>query len=149
MREENKTKIKKLTQNQEKIQKLLEGFISSEESLIAMQEQSFKKDDIIHSKAYFLTDKKIIYIEISNIDIFIKFYPLNKFINYQIERDLTVDTDSLEHDSIMKIKISINSDSSIIFRFDKTRDETNYFTSLSDEKKSALNFVLKLNHLLS
>ncbi|MFO7929582.1 MAG: hypothetical protein R6U35_07940, partial [Candidatus Humimicrobiaceae bacterium] len=83
------------------------------------------------------------------IDIFLKCYPLNNLINYQVERDLTQATDPLDPSNIMKIKITLGNNSSIIFRFDKDRDEKNYFTSLTGEKMAALNFVTKLNHLLS
>ncbi|MGM0368487.1 MAG: hypothetical protein ACQEP2_07995, partial [Actinomycetota bacterium] len=135
--------------NQEKIQRLLQGFIPAGETLIAIQEQSLKKEAATESKVYILTDKKIIYMEISKIDIFLKCYPLNNLINYQVERDLTQGTDPLDPSNIMKIKITLGNNSSIIFRFDKDRDEKNYFTSLTGEKMAALNFVTKLNHLLS
>ncbi len=148
MKEENQSIIGDLVKNQDKIQKLVQPFIATGESLLALQEQSQKKEGGEESKVYILTDKKIIYIEISRIDIFLKCYPINNLINYQVERDLAQGTDPQDPSNIMKIKITLGNNS-IIFRFDKDRDEKNYFTSLTSEKMAALNFTTRLNHMLS
>jgi len=135
-----------LNKNNQLISQLAERFLTVAEDIKAVYEHSSKKEDGSETRVYVLTNLKIIYVEISQRDAFIKCYPLNKNITYQIE---TERADELSEENIIKAKIQVTADASIIFRFDQERDESGYFTTLGDEKKAAYNFIIQLNNLLA
>ena len=73
-------------QNGQAIASLAEKFITVAEDLKAVYEQSKSIEGGAQTKAYLLTNIKIIYVEIQKDDAFIKCYPLNKAITYQMEK---------------------------------------------------------------
>ncbi|MDZ7836959.1 MAG: hypothetical protein U5N58_02860 [Actinomycetota bacterium] len=109
-----------LKENQQQINQMVEKFIAVAEDIKAVYEQSRKTDDFIQTKAYILTNLKIIYIEFQKNDAFLKCYPLNKGIAYQIERQ--TGKYLLDPENIINIKIRVSSDASIMFRFDSQPD---------------------------
>ncbi|MGM0365870.1 MAG: hypothetical protein ACQEP5_04985 [Actinomycetota bacterium] len=133
-----------LEKNSQQVSQLAEKFLTVAEDIKAVYEHSARKKEGDQTRVYILTNLKIIYVELSG-DAFIKCYPLNKDITYQIERERS----DLSGKNIIKAKIHISPDASIIFRFDQERDQSNYFTTLAGEKKAAYNFIIQLNSLLA
>ncbi|GEM_PF-6675237 len=121
-------------------------FIASSEEIKAVYEQSAKKSGGSRTRAYILTSLKIIYIEISAVDAFLKCYPLNKKMTYQVEGDKPQNNFA---EGIFKAKIQAAPDASLIFSLDKDRDESDYFTSIKQERQAAHNFIIQLNGLLA
>ncbi len=135
-----------MVQNNQLINQLAERFLTVGEDVKAVYEHSAKKSEGVQTRVYILTQLKILYMEISDQDFFIKCYPLHKNITYQVE---TQRKQSRSEENIIKAKIHLPPDASIIFRFDDDRDESGFFTTLAHEKKAANHFIMQLNNLLA
>ncbi len=135
-----------LKKNNKLLSRITEIFLTVAEDVKAVYEISSKKSNGAYTRVYMLTNLKIIYVELSKNDTFVKCYPLNKNITYQIECEGSTECGK---ENILKAKIQITPDSSIIFSFDKERDDSGYYTSLALEREAGFNFIIQLNNLLA